>query len=55
MKTERGFATLLVLAFIALVGALVIVNGNAILHLRTELQQIDRHQQQRLHGQNPRH
>lgn len=55
MKGERGSALILVMALVALLTAMIMVNGRTIHQMRAELQRMDRQQQQRFDEQNPRH
>ena len=58
MRNERGSATLVMVTLVLALGVVVIVNGNEILRLASELRRIDHKQQQRFeqsHGQDSRH
>jgi type II secretory pathway component PulK len=48
MKNERGSAVLAVLTMLAVLTALIAVNGSAVRQLSQELRRIDEQQQQRL-------
>jgi type II secretory pathway component PulK len=50
MKSERGFATLIVLTLLLMITAVVIANGLVLHHLRSEIQLIERRQQERFNA-----
>jgi type II secretory pathway component PulK len=47
MKSERGSAVLVVLTMLAVLTALILVNGNTVRQLDRELRRVDQQQQQR--------
>jgi type II secretory pathway component PulK len=47
MKSERGSAVLVVLTMLAVLTALILVNGNTVRQLNRELRRVDQQQQQR--------